>query len=65
VIDAGHQIAKIIAAPVVEDFAGKLLAVAGAAARVGGQHRVALARQYLELVDVAIAPGQRRTSMHL
>src|ERR1051326_1099362 len=49
VIDAGHQVLVIAAAPVVDASVGEFLAVAGAAARIDREHGVAASGVELRL----------------
>ena len=47
-VDAGHQIVVVLAGIRILDAVDEVLPVAGAAARIGVEHRVAVRREVLE-----------------
>src|SRR5882672_6747317 len=62
-IDAGHEVAIVIARIAVLDDVGELLAVAGTAARIRDQQDEARLRQHLELVKEAGAVHRVRPAV--
>src|SRR5258708_40229322 len=53
-----HQVAEIVAAPIMQALLAECLAIACTSAWIGRKYRVALALKNLELVDIAVAPCQ-------
>ena len=62
-VHAGHEVLVVVARVAVLDDVAELLAVAGAAARVGIEHHVALGRHPLELVHEEVAVGRVRAAV--
>src|SRR2546428_3438975 len=64
-VDAGHEVLVVLAAPVSDARGHEALAVVMAPARVGEEHRVATAREDVKLMEEGVAVRGMRAAVNL